>query len=344
MEEVKMTNQPSNSPQEEIMDISTPTPNFEMSPEQTIQKQEMSLVQKLRLDSSQHQQKYVFQALDLRDNHEYAVKVFMSRDYLQYKIEVSNYQMIRISTNRLVSMLETVDKNQIKHPLVYEGQQYWNYSYIVMPYYENGTLLDLIMKSNKRQIKMSPQLQNYLWQECLKCARDLTVKNLLSHLDLKPDNFIIDNDYHLRLIDFGHTIIYDQPSDSLSGTPNYMAPEIHQRDRRKYIPWKVDIFNLGVILHIILFRQAPFQSTRLSDNLYKYIRRGDFNAFFSIHRASGYPMDGLNLIWDCLKEDPDDRCKSIDYLLEHPITKFTNPNSNMRQNTFDEMSFFLNSQ
>jgi serine/threonine protein kinase len=37
------------------------------------------------------------------------------------------------------------------------------------------------------------------------------VRSGLSHLDLKPDNFIIDDNFELKLIDFAHASLYDKP-------------------------------------------------------------------------------------------------------------------------------------
>jgi serine/threonine protein kinase len=56
---------------------------------------------------------------------------------------------------------------------------------------------------------------------------NLLARSGLSHLDLKPDNFVFDDNYRLMLIDFGHTTLYDVPTQLITGTPDYMAPEIY---------------------------------------------------------------------------------------------------------------------
>jgi len=43
-----------------------------------------------------------------------------------------------------------------------------------------------------------------------------------------------------------------------TGTQIYQAPEIYKIGWQSYIPEKVDIFNLGVILFIIKFLRTPF--------------------------------------------------------------------------------------
>ena len=44
----------------------------------------------------------------------------------------------------------------------------------------------------------------------------------------------------------------------------------------------------------------PFDTAEDSDLFYRHIIHNDFNAFFTMHGAYGYPLEGLKLIWDCL--------------------------------------------
>lgn len=55
-------------------------------------------------------------------------------------------------------MVESVTALEVEAPLLLDGTVYSYYSYFVMPYYKKGTLLDLIIKFNKRGSRMSAQL------------------------------------------------------------------------------------------------------------------------------------------------------------------------------------------
>ncbi|CDW75679.1 protein kinase domain containing protein [Stylonychia lemnae] len=338
-EETKMTDEQQSSLQEQMVDIATNFSHQNSTQEEAIEQQEeenhqpslqnssingqFSIVRRLGPGTDLHKQ--VYRVLSIRDSKEYVVKVYMQDEQGQYYLEVANNNLIDRNTTRQVLMLQSVALNEVEAPLLLEGVSYSHYSYFVMPYYRNGTLLDLIMNYNKKERTMPTELKNYLWLQCLLCVYDLLGRSGLSHLDLKPDNFIIDDDYRLRLIDFGHSTLFNQPTNAETGTPNFMAPEIYFRNQRRYIPEKADIFNLGVILHIIQFQKVPFGRALPNDQLYVYVGRNDFNGFFLAHNAVGYPLEGLKLIWQCLQVQAARR-PTIHDLLVHPLARQTNPN------------------
>ncbi len=50
-------------------------------------------------------------------------------------------------------------------------------------------------------------------------------KNIV-YRDLKPENLLIAEDGHLRLTDFGFAKVLDGSTYTLSGTPDYLSPDI----------------------------------------------------------------------------------------------------------------------
>ena len=156
--------------------------------------------------------KQVYHVQNVKTGLQYVGKVFMPYEMESYYQEVALNNLIDKNTTRQVLMATNFDPNQIQAPLIIKENTYPVYAYILLPYYKNGTLLDLIMKSNSKNIKLSTGLKNYLWLQCLLCVYDLLCRSELSHLDLKPDNFIFDDDCRLMLIDFGHTTAYYRPT------------------------------------------------------------------------------------------------------------------------------------
>jgi serine/threonine protein kinase len=66
----------------------------------------------------------------------------------------------------------------------------------------------------------------YLLKQILHSIYHMHYQNGLAHLDLKPDNIVLTDDYRLSLIDFGHTNLVSTDLYTVVGTDQYMAPEV----------------------------------------------------------------------------------------------------------------------
>jgi serine/threonine protein kinase len=67
--------------------------------------------------------------------------------------------------------------------------------------------------------------------------------------DLKPNNILIDHTGHIKLIDFGLSKIdegAEYVAKSMVGTPNYIAPEVLQREQHTIM---VDWWSYGVLVY-----------------------------------------------------------------------------------------------
>jgi serine/threonine-protein kinase len=81
------------------------------------------------------------------------------------------------------------------------------------------------------------------------------------HRDLKPENIMVDDNDHIKLIDFG--IAGDTASRRLTyanftamlGTPDYIAPE---QVKGKRGGGRTDLYSMGVILYEMLTGKLPF--------------------------------------------------------------------------------------
>lgn len=87
------------------------------------------------------------------------------------------------------------------------------------------------------------------------------------HLDIKPQNILIDDEQgQPRLVDFGLARLESigKRSESIAGTPGYMAPEQLSRDN---LDVRTDVFGLGATLYVLLTGKKPIQGAKLEEML-----------------------------------------------------------------------------
>lgn len=70
-----------------------------------------------------------------------------------------------------------------------------------------------------------------------------------AHGDIKPNNILINNRQHVKIIDFGQSCTIGTIKLRIQGTPDYIAPE--QVLRRAITPM-TDVFNLGATMYWLL--------------------------------------------------------------------------------------------
>jgi serine/threonine protein kinase/tetratricopeptide (TPR) repeat protein len=99
---------------------------------------------------------------------------------------------------------------------------------------------------------------------------------LVVHLDLKPNNVLVDRDGRVRLLDFGIARMVDDGNDlSLTKTlltPDYAAPE--QLENRA-VTVATDVYSLGAVLFKLLTGIGPWQSENaaLSSTMMRILHR-----------------------------------------------------------------------
>lgn len=102
--------------------------------------------------------------------------------------------------------------------------------------------------------------------------------NELAHLDIKPDNFVINEDYTVSMIDFGFVNQKDAVLKLGLGTKGYIGPEIkkciNHPGKYSYNAGKADMYALGVLIHCLVIWEN-YKHGEIADNEHfeKLIRR-----------------------------------------------------------------------
>jgi serine/threonine-protein kinase len=132
------------------------------------------------------------------------------------------------------------------------------------------------------------------------------------HRDIKPDNFLINDENHVRLIDFNLTRKVKKGLGRLlggrmpvQGTYSYMAPE---QIRGQAVDERADIYSFGCMCYELITGKLPFTATSPTELLNKHLKTkpqqiGVLNK--NVH------ADFADLVHRMLAKEPRDRPETL---------------------------------
>lgn len=189
--------------------------------------------------------------------------------------------------------------------------------YILMEFCPNGQLFDIIYQTGN----LSDGIARFYFKQIIE--RLSACHNAgIAHRDLKPENILFDENFNLKISDFGFSaLLAGRDRTGLMhtrlGTEKYMAPEILMNS--SYHGESVDLFAVGVILFLIYTRSLPFGLAQRNDFYYNALISGN-NSFWAQH-SRGKPLgffsaDFKDLINKMLTLNPNERL-SIKQIKSH---------------------------
>ncbi|CAI2386109.1 unnamed protein product [Moneuplotes crassus] len=232
-----------------------------------------------------------------------ACKSFIKANYKKEKISLL-YNEVRI--------LRMMDHPNIVK--VYDYYEDCDRFHIIMEYCEGGELFEYISKAGV----FTEDMASHIMKQILSAIAYLHSQNIL-HSDLKAENIMLveknDDDFFIKLIDFGMATKYEQKKSHIQGTPYYIAPEV----LKNCYDSKADIWSLGVLIYILLLGAPPFKASSLKE-IFKKILVGKID--FSKEICGSLSEDSLEFIKELLKYDPEERpsaaeCLKLPWIKKH---------------------------
>ncbi len=138
------------------------------------------------------------------------------------------------------------------------------------------------------------------------------------HCDVKPDNFLADEQGQVKLIDFsigvrekkkgGIAGMFVGRPKAIRGTRSYMAPE---QIRRMHPDRRADIYGFGCVIFELLSGKTPYSANSPDELLTKHLSA----AVPSLEAYSGASKPFSELVKKMIAKNPDDRFQTMEEFL-----------------------------
>ncbi len=199
-----------------------------------------------------------------------------------------------------------------------------NSQFIIMENAKYGNLRNFQFKSLKRAC-LSESMLCFIAKQILNGLYYLH-RCKIAHMDIKPQNIVIDDYLNAKIIDFSISINYQgkKLSDKLKlpykGTNFYMPLEVHNTQEIKYKDLnKVDAYALGVLLYALAFGCYPYDLTYEDSKDYKLIHQ-KMEKNLEFDNKNDLSSTFIDFVSKLLEKDINKRM-SIYEALKHPWIK-----------------------
>lgn len=234
------------------------------------------------------------------------------KERIALKILMEKYRKDKEAIQQLKH--EALVGQDLTHPFVIKIFGYHEdqgYPLIAMQLF-NSKNLKLEMRDRPEFIM--PNLSTIIWN-CAKGLEHMHAKGWI-HCDIKPDNFLADEQANVKLIDFSIAVKAKKKSGGLAGllgggkqkvirgTRSYISPE---QIRKNYPDQRSDIYGFGCMLFELLSGKLPFAGNSPEDLLQKHLTA----ALPSLEACSDASPEFANLVRRMMAKNPDERVQSM---------------------------------
>ena len=241
---------------------------------------------------------------------------------LALKHIINNYK-----NKKIINELKISSKLKNKNIINFKGylqSKEDNSEFIILEKAKYGNLRDFQKKILKREC-FSESLLCYFCYQILNGLYHCH-QNKIAHMDIKPQNIVIDEYLNLKLIDFSVSLIYanKKPNEIIQlpfiGTNFFMPSEVINSCEIEYKNLnKIDTYSLGVLLFKMAYGYYPFNLKYGDENNYKIIYQ-KINCEYEIKKKKNLSSNFIDFISKLLKKDINKRM-NIYEALRHPWIK-----------------------
>lgn len=194
---------------------------------------------------------------------------------------------------------------------IYEFVDRYDLAFLVMELFNARNLKQAMREDSENLARHVPSVV----EQCAMSLQHVHEKGWI-HCDVKPDNFLVNEEGEVKLIDFSIAQSLKKQKRSLfgkktvKGTRSYMAPE---QIRGKPMTPATDVYGFGCVMHELLGGKPPFSGVNPDQLLQKHLRASP-PSLMALNRA--VTEDFSNLILKTLAKDPLKRHQSLNDFLQ----------------------------
>lgn len=187
-----------------------------------------------------------------------------------------------------------------------------NYS-LVMEYMKKGNLMNVL-----KTVTVPFSVKARFIMEIIEGMCYLNEQHVI-HKDLKPDNILVDDDFHIKIADLGvasfkawskltkeetnrqRKLKSSTGPKTNAGTLFFMAPE-HLKSVHARPTEKSDVYSFGIVLWVILANKEPYENAIAEKQVCFCVVNGD-----RPETEETWPPEVVGLMQRCWDENPDNR-------------------------------------
>ena len=176
-----------------------------------------------------------------------------SKNKFFYAIKNISCKQILLSQLAANLNLEKSILLQIDHPFIVKLVKTLkdsNYVYFLMDYIKGKELFDVL-----RDINVLNKCQTQFYSASILLAVNYLHERKIIYRDIKPENIMVVANGFIKLIDFGTAKYIKDRTDTIIGTPEYMAPEVIIG---KGYSFSADYWSIAVMMYEFVCGKTPF--------------------------------------------------------------------------------------